>query len=134
MDDLFVVYRYLTNNRHMTDDQNPYTIAHRTLDSYLEIEREMAYYANVIRTTGGLDWDEAEQLTERLLAGFETGLNTYHGDVLRAAQSFMQKYISSGDIGELIEACKHEQARMQREEEQASQDDDELGDLDEHPF
>lgn len=118
MDDLFVVYRYLTNSRHTTDHQNPYNIAHRTLDSYLEIERAIVYYANKIRTTGGLQWSEAEKLTEHILTGFETGLNNHHGEVLSAAINFMQKYISLDDIGDLIEACKHEQARMQHEEDE----------------
>ncbi|HZT98088.1 MAG TPA: hypothetical protein VFA10_00415 [Ktedonobacteraceae bacterium] len=119
MDDLFVVYRYLTNSRHTTDHQNPYTIAHRALDSYLEIECEIASYANKIHTTGGLQWSEAEKLTEHILTGFETGLNNHHGDVLSAAIHFMQKYLSLDDIGDLIEACKHEQARLQREEDEA---------------
>jgi hypothetical protein len=118
MDDLFVVYRYLTNSRHTTDHQNPYNSAHRTFNSYLEIERELASYASKIRTAGGLQWSEAEKLTEHILTGFETGLNTHHGDVLSAAMNFMQKYLSFDEIGDLIEACKHEQARMQREEDE----------------
>ncbi|SRR5579884_115486 len=118
MDDLFVVYRYLTNSRHTTNHQNPYTSAHRTLDSYLEIEREIASYANKIRTTGGLQWSEAEKLTEQILTGFETGLNSHYGDVLSTATNFMQKYLSLDDIADLIEACKHEQARLQREEDE----------------
>jgi hypothetical protein len=118
MDDLFVVYRYLTHSRHTTDHQNPYNVAHRALDSYLDVEPEIAYYANRIRTTGGLTFEEAEKLTERIVAGFETGLNNYHGETLPAAIDFMKKYISLDDMPELIDACQQEQSRMQHEIEE----------------
>jgi hypothetical protein len=121
MDNLFTLYRYLATNRHLTDEQNPYTRAFFVLDSYLEIEREIASYADIIRSTGGLQWSEAEELTQRILTGFETGLNSHHGTTVSAAIDFMQKYISLDDIDDLIEACKHEQARMQREEDEESE-------------
>lgn len=121
MDDLFVVYRYLALNRHKTDEDNPYSVAFETLDAYVDIEREIAYYANKIRSTGGLGWGEAKKLTERILTGFEIGLlSRHHGTTLSAAIDFMQKYISLDDIGLLIEACQKEKARMIREEDEES--------------
>lgn len=121
MDDLFVVYRYLATNRHRTDEHNPYTIAFRTLDSYVNVERDIASYANKIRTTGGLQWSDATKLKESLLTGFETGLNTYYGDPLSAAIAFMRKYIDLAEIETFIAVCKGEQARMQREEDEESE-------------
>lgn len=120
MDDLFVVYRYLALNRHKTNEHNPYNVAFETFDAYVDIEREIAYYANKIRSTGGLGWDEAEKLSERILTGFETGLNRHHGTTLSTAIDFVQKYISLDDIGKLIEACQEEKARMIREEDDES--------------
>src|SRR5712692_8270694 len=117
MDDLFVVYRYLALNRHRIDEHNPYNVAFETVDAYVDIEGEMAYYANKIRSTGGLNFDEAEKLTERLLIGFGTGLNRHHGTTLLATIDFVRKYISLDDIGKLIEACQEEKARMIREQD-----------------
>lgn len=122
MDDLFVVYRYLALNRHRTNEDNPYNVAFQALDSYVDVEREIAYYASKIKSTGGLSWDEAKKLTERLLTGFETGLNRHHGTTLSTAIDFIQQYISLDDINKLIEACQEEKARMIREEDNESAD------------
>jgi hypothetical protein len=99
---------------------NQYNVAFKPFDSYVDIEREIAYYAGKIKSTGGLSWDEAEKLSERILTGFETGLNRHHGTTLSAAINFVQKYISLDDIGKLIEACQQEKARMIREEDDES--------------
>jgi cobyrinic acid a,c-diamide synthase len=120
MDDLFIVYRYLVLNRHRTNDDNPYNAAFRAFDSYVDMEREIAYYAGKISSMGGLDFEDAEKLTERLLTGFETGLNNHHGTTLATAIDFVKKYISLDDIGKLIEACHEEKARMIREDDDES--------------
>ncbi len=124
MDNLFVVYRYLALNRHKTDERNPYNVAFDVLNSYADIEREIAYYANKISSTGGLSFDEVEKLTERLLTGFEIG-RIGHDTPLLAAIDFVQKYITyisldGDDIDKLIEACQQEKARMIREEDDES--------------
>jgi hypothetical protein len=118
MDNLFIVYRYLALNRHRTNDDNPYNVAFRAFDSYVDMEREIAYYAGKINSTGGLMFEDAEKLTERLITGFETGLNNHHGATLATAIDFVKKYISLDDIGKLIEACQEEKARMIREEQE----------------
>src|ERR1022692_4852360 len=120
MDDLFVVYRYLALNRHRTNESNPYNVAFQAFDSYVDMEREIASFAGKIKATGGLGWEEAEKLTERLLTGFETGLNNHHDTTLAAAIDFVRKYISLDDIGKLIEACQEEKARMIREDDEES--------------
>lgn len=73
MDDLFVVYHSFVKHRHQPGRQNPSPIALSTLDSSLEIAREMAPYAYRIHSTGGLQWSEVEQRTQSLMTGFETG-------------------------------------------------------------
>jgi hypothetical protein len=122
MDDLFVVYRYLALNRHRTDESNPYNVAFHLFDDYVATEREIAFYADKIVSTGGLSWEEAEKFTERLLINFETGLNNHHGATLTTAIDFVKKYIALDEINKLIEACQEEKARMIRDE------------CDDHPF
>lgn len=109
MDDLFVVYRYLALNRHRTDEHNQYNVAFQTLNAYVDVEREIAYYADKIKSTGGLGRDEAEKLTERILTGFEAGLNRHHGTPLSTAIDFIRRYISLDDIDKLIEVCQEEE-------------------------
>ncbi len=125
MDDLLRLYRYLVTNRHATDDmtngENPYNTAYRALDSYLDIERELSYFADKVHTGGGFEWDAAKQLTDCLLTGFETGLMNQHGGALSAAIDLMQKYLSSEEIEQLIDACRKEQKRMEREEDAESE-------------
>src|ERR1022692_796126 len=123
MDDLFVVYRYLALNRNSENlsptykdgKDNPYNVAFQTIDAYVDMEREIAYYANKINKSGGLAWTEAEHLTERLLSGFETGLINYNETALATAIGFMKKYIALDNINKLIEACQEEKTRMIRE-------------------
>ena len=120
MDDLFVVYRYLTLHRSRSDESNPYNVAFEALDDYINVEPEIAYYAKRIRETGGLDWSEAEKLTERILTGSETVLNRHYETTLSTAIAFVHKYISLDDIDMLIKACEREKARMIREEDEES--------------
>lgn len=118
MDDLFTVFRYLATNRNATDKQNPYSIAFSALNDYIETQSEIAFYAKKIRDTGGLTWDEANALTEHILIDSEVGLIKHHGSPSAAAIRFIERYVSLEKIGELIESCQQEQARMQREEDE----------------
>jgi hypothetical protein len=105
VDDLFIVFRYLALHRSRTDEYNQYNVAFEALDDYVNILPEISHYAERISKTGGLDWDEAEKLTERLLTGFETGLNRHYGTTLSTAISFVQKYLASDDIEKLVSFC-----------------------------
>lgn len=140
MDDLLRLYRYLVNNRHVTEnffpapnDSNPYDTAYRALDSYLDIERQLSYYADKVHGKGGFEFDTAKELAEVLVTGFETGLNNHYGAALPTAINFMQKYLSSEEIDKLIDACRQEQKRMEREEDaedEARQEEERLFMLD----
>jgi len=126
MDTLFTVYRYLVQNKNRNDEHNPYNIASRTLDAYLDIERELRFYANKIQTSGGLCWEDAQDLTEKMLIGFETGLNQHHGTALLTAIAFAKVYLSPEGIDKLIEACQKEKTRkIQHEEDQENADKEE---------
>lgn len=122
MDNLLVLVHYLANNHASNmlrkDEDNPYSVAYRALDSYIEISRELDTYGERIRSTGGLDWNEAKKMTEYLVTGFETGLNNHHDTTLQAATSFVQKYLNIEDIDKLIDACHQEKKRMEREEDE----------------
>lgn len=117
MDAAFELYRYLVHNRHRTDDNTPYNVAYRAFESYLEIDRDLSYFAGLAHAHGGFEFEQAEKLTERLITSFEAGLSDHHGSALLAAISFVQKYIGLDDIDMLIDACHEEKKRMEREED-----------------
>lgn len=123
MDNMLVLLHYLANNHASNmlrkDEDNPYSVAYRALDVYLALSRELDTYGERVRSTGGFGFEEANQFTERLSTGFETGLiNLRYGSTLQAAISFMQKYLDTQDIDKLIDACHQERKRMEREEDE----------------
>ena len=117
MDDLFTVYRYLATNRNTTDERNPYNIALSALNNYIETQSDITFYADKIRETGGLSWEESNSLTEHILIDSEVSLIHHHGSPSAAAIRFIERYVSLEEMGKLIEACQQEQARMQHEKD-----------------
>lgn len=115
MNDLFTLYRYLATNKHATDEHHPYNAALSALNGYSETQGEIAFYAKKIRETGGLTWDDANNLTEHILTDCEVNLIHHSGSPAAAAIRFVERYVPLEEIGNLIEACQQEQARMQRQ-------------------
>jgi hypothetical protein len=128
MDKLFTLYRYLAKNQN-GDPENSYTVAYHALESFLDILNEMEYWGKRVHDHGGLDWDEAERLTQRLTEGFQAALCVINGDAVKAIHTFTESHLALEEYDTLFTLME-----QTKEETEKLCSEDALGDLDEHPF
>lgn len=73
-DALFALYRYLSRNQDHKDENNPYTVAWRRLDALLGIQKELDYWGRYIIDYGGINWEDADVIKDRIIQGCKTVL------------------------------------------------------------
>ena len=130
MDNLFVLYRYLVQSKHLTDENVPYNCALRALNTLLEILRTLDYYGNEVRDRGGLDFTDAELIEKNIVEGYAVGLFSHHGEsVKEMLVAIVEKYLPLEDFDFVI--ANLERAKKAAERRKSL---DDLGEIDEHPF
>jgi hypothetical protein len=130
MNTLFTLYRSLAQNQ-PGDPENSYTTAYRALESFLDILNEMDYWGEQVHERGGLDWEEADRLTERLTDGFKTALCSIKGDAVKAIHDFTESYIGLKDYDPLLTLIEQSKEAAEKAIEEY---EDDVGDLDDFPF
>ena len=130
MNDLFYLYRYLSQNQHPQEEDNRYNVALRALEPVLDILRELDFWGSWIREHGGLDWNQADKVREEIITGHKAALVSHFKTSLSAIIDFAGEYISLNNIDTLLEALQKQKQEMI----EAQRGNEELGDLDDYPF
>jgi hypothetical protein len=130
MDDLFTLYRYLARNQHGEED-NPYVVALHTLEPVLDLLAELESTGSFIRDQGGIEWLRASAITEKIIESYKSGLCLHADSSLEAVKDFASTHISLDEIDKLIDALHEQKLTLQAFKKL---EDEELGDLAEHPF
>jgi hypothetical protein len=129
MNDLFTLYRYLATNSDKNDTSNPYTTTLAALEHVLDLITYLEGEGCSIRNGGDIEWDHAIDITQQIVDVHKNALCANAVSPLEAAIDFVQTRLSLQDIDTFIEALQ-----VQKLQEQAAMDDNDLGDLDDHPF
>lgn len=117
MDKLFRLYRYLSQCKHRENDDNSYNVALRTIEPVLDNLAELESWGQHIIDTGGMQWDDADKITERIIEHHKTALCEHSGTGLEAVVNFASTHIQVNDWDELIARCQEQKATAIKEEE-----------------
>lgn len=133
MDNLFILYRYLANSQHRNDEDNPYNVALRAVENFLDIQKDLENpWGRRVLESGGFMWEEAEHITEHLMLGHKTALCAQFDSSLEAVKDFAQSHIDLSEIDALIDALQQQKQAMLKAHEDTQKWIDE--NLDDHPF
>lgn len=127
MDNLFVLYRYLVQSQSPTDDTNSYNITLHTLENLLEMIRELDHAADMVRAHGGFDFAWAERISDRLIESHEGALLNHYKGAKETVIRLVERYLRLEDFDDVI-------ARIGQRRDVEERNQQELGEIDEHPF
>ncbi len=132
MEKLFRLYRYLSQCKRPEDEDNSYNVALRTLEPVLDNLAELESWGQNIIDTGGIQWDDADKITERIIEHHKTALCEYSATGLEAVINFASTHIQTNEWDELIARCQEQKSIAEKAEEdyRALFEDG----LDTHPF
>jgi hypothetical protein len=93
MDNLLRLYRYLSTCYHV-DQESAYGDTYRALEQVLDLLGELDWWGRCLIEHGGMDWEQAEALTERIIEMHKTALCDHAGQSsLEAILDFAQTHI-----------------------------------------
>lgn len=133
MEKLFRLYRYLSQCKHRENEDNSYNVALRALEQVCDLLGELDYWGQHIINEGGMQWEDADRITERIIDHHKTSLCEYaHQNAITAIIDFASTHTSTKEIDEVCKLLQEQKAKA--EEAHGSYTDMPLGDLDDHPF
>ena len=102
MDKLFTLYRCLAQKQSSDQEDIPYTIALQALEILLDMVTTTEHWGDDLQEPGGLQLEQADMITEEIVAGYKTALCTLNGSATLAIMDFVKSYISLDKTDELI--------------------------------
>jgi len=130
MSELFTLYRYLVRSQDRRNDDNQYNQALRALEPVLDLITELEAWGKNIEEGGGIDWDDAQTITDRIAAGHRAALCAFADGAANAIIVFAAEALPLQGYDRVIEVLKEQQEKEKKLEEEISK----IGDLDDHPF
>jgi len=125
MDKLFTLYRYLARSQ----SSAYYAEALRAIESVLDMTAELESWGGIVQDFGDLDWRQVSEITKKAKEGHRIGLCVACGSSMQAIVDFAKESVSLQDYDVLIKLLQE-----QKEAALKLQQENSLGDLDDHPF